>query len=234
MPVYQLNEKDFGFPHPSESRDDGLLAVGGDLSVERVITAYSLGIFPWYDEESPILWWSPNPRLILKPKNFILRKSLKRVLNKGTFQVFFDRDFESIIENCAKSDRNDEEGTWITQEMKDAYIQLYDQGWAHSVAVYQNEELVGGLYGLSLGKVFFGESMFFKKRDASKVALYYLCQEIEKWGFHFIDAQVETDHLISLGAEKINRKEFLEKLETAIEQPTCKGKWTQHLNDKKQ
>ncbi|OYT16685.1 MAG: leucyl/phenylalanyl-tRNA--protein transferase [Bacteroidetes bacterium 4572_77] len=229
MPVYQLDKDDIGFPDPQLANEEGIIAVGGDLSVERLLEAYALGIFPWYDSSSPILWWSPNPRLLLKPQDFILRKSFKRVLKKQNFKVFFDRDFEKIIDYCGNISRNGETETWITPEMKSAYIQLHHLGWAHSVAVYEDQELVGGLYGVSLGKAFFGESMFFKKRDASKVALYYLCRELHQWGFHFIDAQVETNHMLSLGAQEIDRTLFLKYLETALAAPTCLGKWTQEI-----
>lgn len=228
MPVYQLNEI-IGFPDPCEANDDGLLAVGGDLSVERIITAYSLGIFPWFNDDEEILWWSPNPRLILEPENFKLSKSLKRVVRKKSITVVFDKQFEQVIENCANTDRKDEEGTWLTKNMKAAYIDLHEKGLAHSVEVYEDGDMIGGLYGLSLGKAFFGESMFFKKNDASKVALYYLCQELKKWGFNFIDAQIETDHLLSLGAQKIEREDFLERVQLAQESPTCKGKWTKKI-----
>jgi len=228
MPVYQLNNE-IAFPNPNDANKDGLLAIGGDLSAERIITAYSLGIFPWFNEDESILWWSPNPRLILKPQNFKLSKSLKRVIKKNNLSVYFDKQFEEVIDHCAKIPRENEDGTWITQNMKAAYIDLYEKGLAHSVEVYEGENMIGGLYGVSLGKAFFGESMFFKKNDASKVALYYLCQELIKWGFHFIDAQVETDHLISLGAENIDREDFLERLQNAQESLTCMGKWTKKI-----
>lgn len=229
MPVYQLNEE-IGFPHPNQARSDGLLAIGGDLSAERLMLAYSMGIFPWFDDESPILWWSPNPRLLIFPEKFKVSKSLKRVLKNNSFQIYFDKNFASVIEHCSTIIRQQEEGTWITSEMKEAYVSLHEKGLAHSVEVYDHEELIGGLYGLSLGKVFFGESMFSKKRDASKIALYYLCQQIQYWDFLFIDAQVETEHLVSLGAEKIKRKEFLNLLEIAQASPTCLGKWTMQLD----
>jgi len=228
MPVYKLSEI-IGFPDPNDANEDGLLAIGGDLSAERLITAYSLGIFPWFNEDESILWWSPNPRLILQPENFKLSKSLKRTIRKKSITIVFDHQFEKVIEYCAETPRKGEDGTWLTKNMKAAYIDLFEKGLAHSVEVYEDGEMTGGLYGLSLGKAFFGESMFFKKNDASKVALYYLCQELQKWGFHFIDAQIETDHLLSLGAEKIDRGDFLERLQLAQESPTCKGKWTKKI-----
>jgi len=228
MPVFQLNDE-IAFPDPRDANEDGLLAIDGDLSPDRIMLAYSLGIFPWFNEGSDVLWWSPNPRLVLDPQEFKLSKSLKRKVRQKNISVFFDKDFEQVIENCAKTMRKNEEGTWITKDMQTAYIELHELGWAHSVEVYEDNKMIGGLYGISLGKAFFGESMFFKKNDASKVALYYLCQELTKWGFHFIDAQVETDHLISLGAVRIDRDDFLDKLEKAQQSPTCKGKWTKKI-----
>jgi len=228
MAVYALDQE-AEFPNPALANPDGLLAVGGKLSIEWLISAYSQGIFPWYDDSNPILWWSPNPRLILKPKEFKLSKSLKRTLKKNRFTIYFDHNFRQVIEACANIPRANEEGTWITAEMLEAYVDLHEHGAAHCLEVYEQNELVGGLYGVSLGKAFFGESMFFKKRDASKVALYYLCRELAQWDFHFIDAQVETDHLLSLGAEKIPRTDFLKKLDIALTQPTCLGKWTKTI-----
>lgn len=228
MAVYALDQE-AEFPNPELADADGLLAVGGKLSIEWLMTAYAQGVFPWYDDINPILWWSPDPRLVLYPKEFKLRKSLRRVLKQRRFEIRFDHQFRKVIEECAQIPRAEEQGTWITSEMLKAYVDLHEYGAAHSLEVYEKNELVGGLYGVSLGKAFFGESMFFKKRDASKVALYYLCKELRKWGFHFIDAQVETDHLISLGAEKITRTLFLEKLDEALKQPTCLGKWTKTI-----
>lgn len=228
MAVYSLGNEPY-FPHPNLADDEGLLAVGGKLEIDWLLTAYENGIFPWFNDENPILWWSPNPRLIIKPTEFKVSKSFRRVLKKKTFDIKFDNRFEEVIEKCKSTFRKEEEGTWITNEIKDSYINLHHHGFAHSVEVYEQEKLVGGLYGVSLGKAFFGESMFFEKRDASKVALYYLCKELSKWNFHLIDAQVETDHLLSLGAKKIPRTEFLTKLEQALNYPTCQGKWTKNI-----
>jgi leucyl/phenylalanyl-tRNA--protein transferase len=225
MPVFKLTDK-IAFPDPTQADADGLLAVDGDLKPERLLLAYSLGIFPWYSEDSRIMWWSPNPRYIVEPKNLMRSKSLERTLRKRQFICQFDTNFEAVIRACAQTNRKEEDGTWITEEMIEAYIRLHRLGFAHSVEAYFEGKLVGGLYGVSLGKVFFGESMFFKKRDASKVALSYLCSQAEIWNFHFIDAQVKTDHLISLGAIEIEREEFLFRLNKALEYPSCKGKWT--------
>ena len=224
MPVYTLDERII-FPHPNFADESGLLAVGGDLSQERLMLAYSQGIFPWYAEDEPIMWWSPNPRMILFPDELKVSKSLKQSINNKEFEIKFDTLFEKVISNCSKSPRSDQDGTWITEQMKQAYTNLHQLGYAHSVETYFNGELVGGLYGISLGKAFFGESMFFTKRDASKIALYFLVQKLKEWDFHFIDAQVETEHLKSMGAQLISRKEFLISLNTALNFPTIQGKW---------
>ncbi len=213
------------FPHPDKADSDGLLAVGGDLSVNTLIEAYSHGIFPWYSEEIPILWWCPDPRLVLFPEKFKISKSLRQTIKKKKYNVKIDESFEKVIENCALCKRKGQKGTWITEEMKKAYIQLFKEGYAHSFETYYNNELVGGLYGVSLGRTFFGESMFYKMTDASKVALYYLVERLKKWKFHFIDAQQSTQHMKMLGAEEISREEFIRILEVSLKESTIKGKW---------
>lgn len=224
MPVYALSDK-LLFPDPRHAEKDGLLAIGGDLSSNRILLAYSLGIFPWYSEGDPILWWSPDPRMVLYPNRFKTSKSLNNSIRNMDFRITFDTCFDEVIRNCSQAERKGQPGTWITQEMQQAYIQLHQLGYAHSVEVFDKEELVGGLYGLSLGKAFFGESMFHKKRDASKMALYYLTKKLVEWDFQLIDAQVETEHLKSLGAVNIPRNRFLEQLKEALKYPTIKGKW---------
>ncbi len=224
MPIFSLIDK-VVFPDPNLAEGDGLLAVGGDLSQERLIQAYANGIFPWYSEGEPILWWSPDPRMVLFPGNFKLSKSLKQNIRNKGFKVCFDRDCKSVINKCAIARRKEGDGTWITKEMQEAYIKLHDTGVAHSVETYIDDRLVGGLYGISLGKAFFGESMFHLERDASKIALYSLVARMNEWGFRFIDVQQETDHLKSLGAENIPRTEFLELLKGALKFSTLKGKW---------
>ena len=224
MAIYSLIDEII-FPGPNLADEDGLLAVGGDLTPERLIQAYANGIFPWYSEGEPILWWSPNPRMVLFPEKFKISKSLKQSIRNKDFEVYFDKDFKSIINNCAKSNRKEGDGTWITKEMQEAYIKLHDAGFAHSVETYQAGKLVGGLYGISLGKAFFGESMFHKERDASKIALYFLIERMKEWNFSFIDVQQETNHLKSLGAESIPRTDFLELLKEALKFPVVKGKW---------
>ncbi len=224
MPVFVLNEN-LLFPDANLADDHGLLAVGGDLSIQRLLLAYSNGIFPWYSEDDPIMWWSPDPRMVLFPDNFKVSKSMRQTIRNKKYKVLFDTNFKQVIENCAKSSREDQGGTWITKEMQEAYLDLYRAGYAHSVESYLDGKLVGGLFGISLGKAFFGESMFFKQRDASKVALYYLVEKIKEWDFHFIDAQTETEHLKSLGAVNIPRSKFLQLLKIALKSYTIKGKW---------
>jgi len=224
MAVYSLID-DIVFPDPNLAEGDGLLAVGGDLSSERLIEAYANGIFPWYSEGEPILWWSPDPRMILFPNKFKVSKSLSQSIRNKGFEVCFDKNFKAVIENCATSDRNGEKGTWITSEMQDAYLTLHNMGYAHSVETYKGDELIGGLYGISLGKAFFGESMFHKERDASKVALNFLIIRMREWGFHFIDVQQDTKHLKSMGAETIPRNVFIGFLNEALKFPVLKGKW---------
>ena len=204
MPVYQLSDE-IMFPNPDLAEEDGLLAVGGDLSFERLILAYCNGIFPWYSEGEPILWWCPKPRFIIKPSEINISKSMKRVFNKGEFKVTFDKDFNEVIKNC-KELRENKEGTWITNEIMEAYINLHKKGFATSVEVYKDQELVGGLYGVKIGKCFFGESMFSKKSNASKVALISICKKLEEEGYIFLDCQMHTNHLESMGGKFVSWK----------------------------
>lgn len=186
---------------------DGLLAVGGCLSSQRIINAYRQGIFPWYSQGEPILWWSPNPRLVLFPKNHKVSRSLKKTIRKGMFRATYDQAFPQVMQHCA-APRKKEAGTWISNDIFQAYTLLHQQGIAHSYEVWFEDQLVGGLYGIAIGQVFFGESMFHKKTDASKIAFYYLVNQLLEWDYQIIDCQVHTHHLSSLGAEEINRNEF--------------------------
>ncbi|SME95725.1 leucyl/phenylalanyl-tRNA--protein transferase [Desulfovibrio gilichinskyi] len=225
MVVYRLIEEPL-FPNPDEAEPDGLLAVGGDLCPERLLAAYAAGIFPWYDESSPILWWSLDPRLILNFDKLHVSKRMKRKIRKKEYRVTFDADFTAVITNCAAKVRPGQNGTWILQEIVDAYVELHQLGFAHSVEVWNKKgELAGGLYGVSLGRVFSGESMFFLEPDASKIGFSYLVNYLENREFHFVDCQQPTDHLKSLGAEEIPRDEFLIMLEDSLEYSALRGTW---------
>jgi leucyl/phenylalanyl-tRNA--protein transferase len=222
---------DLWFPDVEESTEEGIVAMGGDLSAERLILAYSKGIFPWYSsDKSPILWWSPDPRFVLFPENLIVSKSMRPYFNQNKFQVTWDQNFEDVIKNCQKIDREDQLGTWITSKMLAAYIQLHKMGYAHSVEVWLDNELVGGLYGISLGKVFFGESMFAKVSNASKFGFISLVNQLKQKGFLLIDCQQETKHLESLGANAIKRKDFIDILNHNTIEETYIGSWENYFN----
>jgi leucyl/phenylalanyl-tRNA--protein transferase len=224
MPIFQLTRKPI-FPAPELAEPDGLLAIGGDLSPERLISAYQQGIFPWFSEGDPILWWSPDPRLVLEPASIHISKSLQKIIFQQRFEIRFDTAFAAVISHCAEISRKQADGTWITPEMKAAYIHLHELGLAHSVESWQNGHLVGGLYGISLGRCFFGESMFAAVANASKVALAALAQVVQHWDFELIDCQVTTGHLLSLGAREISRKNFLTSLQKAVQFPTQQYSW---------
>ncbi len=223
MPVYALSRA-LVFP-PPEKAVDGLLAVGGDLSPERLLLAYRSGIFPWYSDDLPILWHSPDPRCVLRVDGLHVGRSLRRTLAKGVYTVRFDTAFERVIRACKKTPRPGQDGTWITGEMEQAYVELHRMGYAHSVEAWEGEELAGGLYGVALGRMFFGESMFAWKPDASKVALVELARKLAGWGFRIIDAQVATPHTLAMGAEEWPRARFLEVLRQEVSQPTRRGDW---------
>ncbi len=212
------------------ANSEGLLAVGGDLRYERLMAAYHQGIFPWYGEDTPILWWSPDPRFILYPKKLKVSKSMRQVLNKNLFKVTFDTDFEQVIRSCMTTPRPDQDGTWITKEVIDSFKYAHEKGTAHSVEVWQDEKLVGGLYGLCIGKVFYGESMFSRVSNASKAGFITLVREMNKQGIELIDCQVYTRHLESLGAELINRDRFLAHLEVLLDFVTPIGPWTNWIS----
>lgn len=214
MTVYRLSNE-LIFPNPELSDEDGLLAVGGDLRLERLLLAYSNGIFPWYNQGEPILWWCPKPRFILNPNEIKISKSMKKIIKKGDFKVTFNNDFNGVISNC-KSLRENEEGTWITDRMKEAYINLFNNGYAMSVETYYNDELVGGLYGVIIGKCYFGESMFSKVSNASKIALIALAQKMQELNFEFIDCQVYTPHLESMGAKMVPWDKFRDMINKGI------------------
>jgi len=224
MPVYLLDEK-LVFPAPSLARKDGLLAVGGDLSVKRLLLAYSAGIFPWYTDSDPILWWSPDPRLVLKPHAFHLPRRMRRACRCSGWRITLDRSFAQVISACGGIRDASGEGTWITTEMTAAYCRLHALGYAHSVEVWDDGTLIGGLYGVSVGRGFFGESMFSRRPNASKTALVALVRFLSAHRFHFIDCQVTTGHLMQFGAREVPRKVFLKELNTACAAPGLKGRW---------
>jgi leucyl/phenylalanyl-tRNA--protein transferase len=220
--IAKLNKYDFNFPSPLSANDDGIVAWGGDLNPSRLIKAYQLGIFPWNSPQDPILWWSPDPRFILELDDFKLSKSLKKSMKKFTYK--FDTNFSQVMKNCANIDRKTQDGTWINEDLIESFEILHGMGIAHSVESYIDEELVGGLYGLSIGNIFCGESMFAYKSDASKAAFAILVKHLKSWGYDFIDAQVPTQHLKSLGAKEIDREEFLKRLQLSM-QKTNQNRW---------
>ncbi len=212
--IPEISKFSYNFPNPRLSSDEGLIAWGGDLNPDRILSAYVRGIFPWYNENDPILWWSPNPRLVLYPKDIKISKSLKRSMKK--FEVKIDRDFEGVMKKCREVRLDNDEGTWILEDVIEAYVKIYKRGFAKSFEVYFEGELVGGLYGIDLGKIFCGESMFQTKSDASKTALVYLAQYCLENGYELIDCQVPSNHLKSMGAVEMSRDEFLDILEESL------------------
>ena len=220
------NPSDLRFPSVDVSTPEGLLAVGGDLHPERLLEAYRHGIFPWYDEDQPILWWSPDPRTVLFPDKLHISRSLKRSLRPSLFNVTLDRCFRDVMQQCAgPRPQYPDGGTWITAEMLDAYTLLHKQGYAHSVETWQDGKLVGGLYGVALGGAFFAESMFTRVPDASKVGLVSLVRQLQAWGFRLMDCQQSSPHVMRFGAEEIPRRDFLDHLATALTLPEKPGHW---------
>jgi len=224
MPVFRLNAR-LAFPPPELADESGLLAVGGDLKPERLLLAYSLGIFPWYSDGLPILWYSPDPRLVLESADLVVSKSLKKTLRRGHYRVTLDTAFDRVIRACADAPRPGQSGTWITDDMERAYLRLHQLGYAHSAEAWLDGELAGGLYGVSLGAGFFGESMFARADDASKVAFVTLVEQLRRWGIDLIDCQVHTEHLARFGAVEWPRERFLKRLAGALEKPTRNGRW---------
>ena len=224
MAVFLLTDK-IAFPPPHLASSEGLLAVGGDLSRERLLLAYRMGIFPWFSDDEPILWWSPDPRLVLYPNEIKISKTLKKIMKKGLFKVTMDSAFVQVINQCAKIRIQNNQGTWILEDMIDAYCKLHESGFAHSVEAWYQGELAGGLYGVSLGNCFFGESMFTRISNASNVALVTLVEYLNKLSFDIIDCQLTTEHLLRFGAKEIPRVNFLKQLGESLKAPTKKGKW---------
>ena len=226
MFVLSANGQDLHFPPVEQASPDGLLAVGGDLRPERLLEAYRHGIFPWYNEDQPILWWSPDPRTVLFPNKLHISRSLKRSLRPGLFSVTLDTCFRDVIQQCAgPRPQYPDGGTWITAEMLEAYRRLHEQGYAHSVETWQEGKLVGGLYGVAIGGAFFAESMFTHVSDASKVALVSLLRQLQTWGFRLMDCQQSSSHVMRFGAEEIPRRDFLNHLTAALKLPDRQGHW---------
>jgi leucyl/phenylalanyl-tRNA--protein transferase len=224
VPVYRLADA-IAFPPPEGADPSGLVAVGGDLSPERLLEAYSVGIFPWPLVERPLLWFSPDPRMVLRPHELVVSRSLRKTLRRGVFEVRLDTAFEHVVRRCAEIPRRGEAGTWITDDMAAAYTRLHELGYAHSAEAWQDGALVGGLYGVSLGASFFGESMFADRPDASKAAFAVLAGQLAAWDFDLIDCQVHTDHLARFGAREWSRRRFLTALRRSLEAPTRRGVW---------
>ncbi len=225
MPIFRLDER-IVFPPPELSEADGLLAVGGDLRPQRLLLGYAMGIFPWYSDGQPILWHSPDPRFVLQATQAHVPRSVEKQLRRGEFEVRFDTAFADVVRACARTPRPGQRGTWITAEMAAAYDALFDLGFAHSIEAWQGGQLVGGLYGVSLGGAFFGESMFANVADASKVAFVTLLRRLTTWGIDLVDCQVRTDHLARFGATEWPRPRFLEALGAALQAPTRRGRWS--------
>jgi leucyl/phenylalanyl-tRNA--protein transferase len=228
MPIYALSDEPV-FPDPEESEQDGLLAVGGDLSPRRVLTAYALGIFPWPISDMPLTWFAPPERMILRFHDLKVSRSLRRSIRRGGFRLTMDQAFGQVMEACAQAPRSKEAGTWINVDMRNAYAEIHKQGFAHSLEVWRDDQLVGGLYGISIGTMFCGESMFHNVTDASKVAFVALAKQLKCWGFSFLDCQLHTPHLESLGASVIKRCEFSALLREAVRSRTRRGTWSLEL-----
>lgn len=226
MPIFRLPRDAAVFPDPRHAEPDGLLAVGGDLSPRRLLAAYREGIFPWFDEDSPILWWSPDPRLVLFPDELHVSRSLQRTIRRGRYRVTADEAFGRVIRACSAKERPDQDGTWITEEMVAAYEELHQLGYAHSFEAWEADALVGGLYGVTLGRAFFGESMFSDAADASKVAFVIAVRWLAAHGVRLVDCQVRTEHLLRFGAREVPRELFLAELARVVRGPSMLGRWS--------
>lgn len=225
MTIFYLNEENV-FPPVSFAQKNGILAIGGDLSPARLIAAYEKGIFPWYSQGDPIIWWSPDPRFVIFPEKIKISRSMKQEIRKGTFKITADRAFDQVIKAC-RNPRKHESGTWITDDIVKGYTELHKLGYAHSIEAWKDEKLTGGLYGVSLGRCFFGESMFYTEPNSSKAAFITLAEKLASLNFDIIDCQVYTAHLESLGAVEIPREEFIAILNSSLTQETLKGNWSE-------
>lgn len=233
MAIYELDSYHMAFPPADHANPDGLLAIGGELREDWLLTAYAGGIFPWFNEGDPIMWWSPDPRFVLRPTEVKVRKSMRPFLNNDEYEFRLDTAFEKVINQCSKVPREGQDGTWITNHMKSAYIDLHKIGMAHSAEIWLEGELIGGLYGVSIGKAFFGESMFSLKPNASKLAFIRLCDWLARRSFQIVDCQIYSEHLESLGAKHIERNEFLDILDLSMDGDSLVGKWEVSKEEKK-
>lgn len=224
MPVFRIPERHL-FPDPVLADPSGLLGVGGDLSPERIMLGYRMGIFPWYSDEQPILWWSPDPRMVLRPEELHIPRSLAKRIRRGDYRITFDQAFEDVIRACGATPRPGQDSTWITEDMVNAYVELHARGVAHSVEAWSGDTLVGGLYGVAIGRMFCGESMFAHASDASKVAFVTLVRQLERWDFPLVDCQVHTNHLARFGAIEVPRVDYLQELSTLKDTPPWDGPW---------
>jgi len=225
MPVFRIPRQHV-FPDPEQANPFGLLGVGGDLHPDRLLLAYRSGIFPWYSQHQPLLWWSPDPRMVLWVGELHVPRSLGKVLRGGRYTFSADRAFEEVIDACAAAPRPGQKGTWITPEMRRAYVELHQRGHAHSIEAWSEGQLAGGLYGVAIGQVFFGESMYADRADASKAAFVRLVQQLERWGYPLVDCQVHTEHLARFGAREIPRRQYLRHLADLVDRPGRMGPWT--------
>ncbi len=224
MPVFRLDDR-LVFP-PVELAEDGLLALGGDLRPERLLLAYSKGIFPWYAENLPILWHSPDPRMVMTTDELVVQRSLRKAIRKQPYRLAMDTAFHEVLQGCSQVPRPGQSGTWLIPDMVEAYRKLHELGFAHSIEAWDGDTLVGGLYGVSLGAAFFGESMFARAPDASKIAYVAAVRQLDAWGIRLIDCQVHTEHLERFGAYEVARADYLEMLEAALDEPTRRGPWS--------
>lgn len=229
MPVFRLDDR-LVFP-PVHLSEDGLLAIGGDLRPERLLLGYTQGIFPWYAENLPILWHSPDPRMVMTTRDLVVGKSLKKAIRRRPYQLRMDTAFAEVLAGCSSVPRPGQTGTWLIPEMVDAYLQLHALGFAHSIEAWDGDQLVGGLYGVSLGAAFFGESMFARAPDASKIAYVTAVRQLDAWRIGLIDCQVHTEHLERFGAYEVPRLDYIEMLKVALDQPTRRGRWELELDE---
>jgi leucyl/phenylalanyl-tRNA--protein transferase len=228
MPV--LLDQHIKFPSVDEADENGVIAIGGDLSSNRLLAAYRLGIFPWPHNGLPLLWFCPDPRFVLEPRKFVINQSLKKILKQTSWTIKADTNFLSVINKCAAKKRHEQDGTWITPEVIEGYHALYRLGFAHSIEAYDQDELIGGLYGVSIGSIFFGESMFFEKTNASKICFLTLIAHLIEWEFSLVDCQIYTSHLEKFGAQPMNRDHFLKIIGVNTQSPTKMGPWQLHLS----